>query len=355
MSRFTWFIVIVVLLLAGVIVYNKVINPPVGSAPGPGAGGPPKEMPVNAYVVKPLTVSSGLTAAGSLLAFEAVELHPEVSGKVIQLNIMEGTTVAKGSLLVKLFDADLQAQLKKLKLQQETAQKTEQRLKQLLAANGIGQQEYDNALTQLNNIEADIEYTQAQISKTEIRAPFDGVVGLKSISPGAYVTPATAVASFQQVNSLKLDFTVPERYMNSIKKGDVVKFTIDGLRGKMNARVVAVEPKIDELSRQVRIRAVVQNAGNKLLPGAFAKVDIGLTQINDALLIPTQCVIPEARNKKVVVVRDGKAQFANIITGVRTESKIQVTDGVQVGDTLVATAIMGIRPGMDIKVTRLID
>lgn len=354
MSKFSWFLLALVVLIAGIIVYNKVLHPKEQATTGP-AGGPPKELPVTGFVVQPQRLENGITASGTLLANEEVELHPEVSGKITSLNLSEGSQVSKGTLLVKLYDADLQAQLKKLLLQRQTAENTENRLKQLLAINGVGQQEYDNALIQLNNIKADIELLQAQISKTEIRAPFDGIVGLKNVSEGAYVTPATAIATLQQVNPLKVDFTVPEKYASSIGRGDIVKFTVDGLSETFTGRVFAVEPRIDEATRSVKLRAVVQNAGVKILPGAFAKVDVGLKSIEGALMIPTQCIIPEARNKKVIVVRDGKARFAVVETGVRNESYIQIVSGVNEGDTIVATAIMSVKPDMGLKIVKLIE
>ncbi|MFN8287559.1 MAG: efflux RND transporter periplasmic adaptor subunit [Chitinophagales bacterium] len=354
MSKFTWVIVALVLLIAGIIVYNKVLHPKEGSAPAP-AGGPPKEMAVNAYVVKPKSLSNNIMASGTLLAYEDVELHPEVSGKITVLNLQEGKPVSKGALLVKLYDADLQAQLKKLQVQRVTADKTVQRLKQLLAINGIGQQEYDNAVLQLDNIDADMQITEAAIAKTEVRAPFSGVVGLKNVSLGAVISPATTIATLQQVDELKVDFTVPEKYTTAVHVGDVIKFTVDGQDETFNGKVFAIEPKIDEATRSIKIRAQVQNAKAKLYPGAFAKIDLGLQGIENAFMVPTQSIIPEARNKKLIVVKDGKAEFRVVQTGVRSESYIQITDGVSEGDTVVTTAIMYVKPGMGIKVTKVVE
>lgn len=354
MSKFTWFIVAIVVLVAGIIVYNKVLHPKQTATAGPTAG-PPKATPVNGFVVQPRNLENNILASGTLLANEEVELHPEVSGKIIQLNLNEGAPVSKGTLLVKLFDADLQAQLKKLNSQRETAEKTEQRVKQLLAINGVGQSEYDAAVTQLAGINADIEYTQAQISKTEIRAPFNGVVGLKNVSLGAFVSPSTTIATLQQIDPLKVDFTVPEKYTAALSKGDAIKFTVDGFTQNFVAKVFAIEPKIDESTRTVKVRGLAQNSATKLFPGAFAKIDLGLKNIQGALMVPTQCVIPAARDKKVIVVRDGKAEFVKIETGIRTEAYIQVTSGVQSGDTLVATALMYIKPGGGVNVVKVIE
>ena len=354
MSKFGWFLLALVVLVAGVIVYNKILHPKEEAAPA-GKGGPPKEISVNGFVIAPKNLDNGIVASGTLLANEEVELHPEASGKITQLNLNEGTSVNKGTLLVKLFDADLQATLKKLELQKESAEKTETRLKQLLAINGIGQQEYDNAVTQLNNIKADIELTQAQISKTEVRAPFNGVVGLKNVSIGAYVSPTTSIATLQQIDPLKVDFTVPEKYSSSLAKGDVIKFTVDGSAENFSGKVFAIEPKIDEATRSIKVRALVQNSKTKLFPGAFAKIDLGLKSVEGALMVPTQCIIPEARNKKLIVVKDGKAKFVIVETGVRNESYIQITSGVEIGDTIVATALMYVKPDAGVKVVKVIE
>ncbi|MBP6730596.1 MAG: efflux RND transporter periplasmic adaptor subunit [Chitinophagales bacterium] len=354
MSKFTWFIVAIVVLVTGIIVYNKVLHPK-QNGPARPAGGPPKAMSVNGFVVQPRNLDNNILASGTLLANEEVELHPEVSGKIIQLNLNEGSPVTKGTLLVKLFDADLQAQVKKLISQKETAEKTEQRVKQLLAINGVGQSEYDAAVTTLAGINADIEYTQAQISKTEIRAPFNGIVGLKNVSLGAFVSPTTTIATLQQVDPLKVDFSVPEKYSSALNKGDAIKFTVDGFTQNFVAKVYAIEPRIDESTRTVKVRGLAQNAGAKLFPGAFAKIDLGLKNIQGALMVPTQCIIPAARDKKVIVVHDGKAEFVKVETGLRNESYIQITSGVEQGDTLVATALMYVKPGSDVKVAKVIE
>ncbi len=354
MSKFTWFILAIVVLVAGIIVYNKILNPKEEAAPAQKSG-PPKAMSVTGYVVQPQNLENGITASGTLLANEAVELHPEVSGKITQLNLNEGAAVTKGTLLVKLFDADLQAQIKKLQLQRDAADKTEKRLKQLLAINGVGQQEYDNAVTQLNNIDADIDLTQAQISKTEIRAPFNGVVGLKNVSNGAYVSSAITIATLQQVDQLKIDFTVPEKYFSSLNKNDLLKFSVDGSTEIFHGKVFAIEPQIDETTRTIKVRALVQNAKAKLLPGAFAKIDLGLKNIEGALMVPTQCIIPDARNKKLIVVTNGKAEFRKVETGLRNESSIQIIKGVEAGDTIVATALMYVKPDMDLKVVKVME
>lgn len=355
MSKFSWFLISLAIVVAGIIVYNKVLHKPDTAPKGPGAGGPAKEIMAQGFVVSPQHLANNILASGTLLPSEEINVQAEVSGKIIMLNFQEGVTVSKGTLLAKLYDADLQAQLKKLIIQKETAQKTDARLKQLLAINGVGQQEYDNASTLLNNIIADIEVLQTQISKTEIRAPFGGVVGLRNVSNGAYITSSTVITTLQQIDPLKMDFSVPEKYSQSISKGDPLKLKVDGFDQSFTAKIYAIEPRIDETTRTIKMRALLQNGSAKLMPGSFAKVDLGLKELDNALMVPSQCIIPEARTKKVIVVKDGVAQFVKVETGVRTESQVQITNGLSIGDTVVATALMYIKPDAKVKITKLIQ
>ncbi|MFM2224366.1 MAG: hypothetical protein RJA07_568 [Bacteroidota bacterium] len=351
MSKFGWFIIGLVLLIASIIVYNKVLHP---KNPSPTGNGANKNAPigVNVFIVTAQSLDNDIVASGSLLAYDEVELHSEISGKIISLNINEGTNVKKGDLLVKLFDADLQAQLKKLQAQKETADKNEQRLKQLLNIKGVGEQEYDNAITQQKTLQADIDNMNAMIAKTEIHAPFNGAIGLKNVSNGAYLTPSVSIASLQNISQLKLDFTIPEKYGSVIKNGDVLQFKIDGNNETFTAKTYAIEHKIDAETRSIKARALVQNTSSALIPGAFAKIDVGLKKIDNALLIPTQCIIPDARFKKVAIVKNGKAEFKKVETGVRNEAMIQITNGLEIGDTVVTSGLLYVKPNSVLKIKK---
>ncbi len=344
----------VILLIAGIIVYNKVIKakPDASKAMAGKPGGAAPKLNADVYVVRSQNLDNTLFASGTLLANEEVELKPEVSGRIVMLNIKEGQVVSKGTLLLKLNDADLQAQLRKLKMQTEPASKTEQRLKQLLAINGIGQQDYDIALTQYNNILADIDLLQAQIEKTEIRAPFTGKIGLKSVSQGAYVTQGLVIASLQQINPLKVDFSLPEKYVSEVKQGEELHMTVDGFKEEFTAKIAAVEPKIDEATRTLRVRALVNNSKAQLYPGSFAKIDLNIKS-SDALMVPTNAIIPEARGKKVFVVKEGKATPVMVETGFRNENQIQVMTGLKAGDTVLVSSIMMVKPGADVKIGKV--
>ena len=250
------------------------------------------------FIVKTSTISNSIEVPGNLMPFESTELHSEVSGRVVLLNVNEGSNVKKGTLLVKLFDGDLQAQLKKLQVQLQIANQNEERSSQLLKIQGISQQDYDASLLNVNNIKADIEITHSSLIKTVIRAPFNGKVGLKNISTGAFVTPETIVATIQQTDILKLDFSVPEKYTARIKTGQTVNFTTEGGKKGYSAKIMATESGVAQNTRSLMIRAIVQNKNAELLPGIFAKVILDFDPDPNSIVIPTQAVIPQARGKK---------------------------------------------------------
>lgn len=288
------------------------------------------------------------------MAAEQIELYPEVPGRITQLNIREGQPVAKGTLLVKLYDADLRAQLQRLYVQRENAERTEERNKQLLQRGGISQQEYDIVVTTLKSALADIELVNANLRRTEIRAPFSGNIGLRSVSLGAYVTPQTLIARLQQTSSLKLDFAVPEKYGPSVRNGSPITFTVDGVQRAFAGTVYATEPAVDEDTRNLRVRARVNNTSTSLRPGSFAKVTLAI-QNEQGLVVPTQAVIPQTRGKQVVLIRNGKAVFQDVTTGIRTANAIQILSGLQAGDTVATTGLLFVKPDGPVKVNKLVS
>ncbi|MBZ5855870.1 efflux RND transporter periplasmic adaptor subunit [Flavihumibacter profundi] len=310
-------------------------------------------MKVEGFLVKTKTVSEKLEVPGSIIPFEATELRTEVSGRVTQLNIHEGQSVSKGTLLVKLYDADLQAQLNKLKVQLEIYQQTAARQAELLKIEGISKQEYDLSVLQVNNIKADMELIATSIQKTEIRAPFSGKLGLRNISLGAYITPLTLITNIRQEDQLKLEFTVPEKYSSKIKTGDIVNFMVEGSEKLNPAKIIATEEAVTEETRSLKVRAVVTTKSPQLIPGAFAKVTLDFGQDKNALMVPTQAVIPQARYKKVIVSRNGNAVFETVTTGVRDSSFVQIISGIHAGDTIVITGLLSIKPDSKLEITKL--
>jgi membrane fusion protein (multidrug efflux system) len=315
--------------------------------------GPPPAPRVEGYVVKVIPVAENLELPGSIIANEATEIHPEISGRLTYLNTAEGKVVGKGTLIAKIYDGDLRAQLNKLNVQLRVQEQTAKRYEELLKINGVSQQEYDMIRLQSNNIRADIAIVQSNIMRTEIRAPFSGTLGLKVISPGAYVTPATVLTTIRQNNELKLDFTLPEKFTGQLRPGQLVSFTSEGNSKIYNAKVTATESGISEESRSLRVRAAVVNNDRNLLPGAFAKVKIGFEPDPNAIMIPSQAIVPQARGKKVVVYRGGTISFEDVVTGVRDSAMVQITNGLKVGDTIITTGLMSLKPKAKVVLSKI--
>jgi membrane fusion protein, multidrug efflux system len=315
-------------------------------------GTPPKTN-VSAFVIQTEPLDNITYASGTILANEEVQLQAELSGKIVRLNFQEGSKVSKGKLLVKLNDADLQANYKKLELQLGLASDKMTREEKLLAIGGISQEGFDNIKNQYDIIKTDLDFAKAQIAKTEIRAPFDGIVGLRNISEGAYVTSSTTIASVQQTNPVKIDFYIPERYARKIESGDKILFTIEGNKQEISGEVYAIEPKINLETRTVQIRAICPNADGKIFAGAFAKVQLNLGIIEDAIMIPTEAVIPDLKGKKVIKLNNGITEFVTVVTELRTNSKVQIIEGLAKGDTIITRGIMQLKPGSFVNITDL--
>jgi membrane fusion protein, multidrug efflux system len=302
-------------------------------------------LKVDAFIVKPSILEQSITVSGTIKPFEETVLMPEISGRVVSINLPEGKTVKRGTVLIELFSDDLQAQLQKSLAQLQIAEETLKRQGELIKVDGISQSDYDQAQLQVNSIKADIEVINVQIGRTKIRAPFDGSVGLRNISLGAQVSPSTALVTIREVDKLKLDFSVPEKYSSEIKQGIEVKFMIQGIDINYNATVMATEEGIEADTRSLKVRAMINNPSIHLIPGAFANVVISLSENNQALMIPTETIIPNQQNKSVIVAKNGKAHFALVKTGERKASKIEITDGLQPGDTIMTTGILFLKEG----------
>src|SRR6185437_773229 len=292
---------------------------------------------VDVIVATPQKINNNVEANGTVIANENVDLHPEVSGRLTYLNIPEGKYVTKGTVLARVNSADLEAQYQKSKVQLELQKTTEERLRKLLSVNGINQSDYDAALNAVNSTKADMDYTQTLIDKTVIRAPFDGTLGLRQVSPGAYVSPTTVLVTLQQLGTL-------------IKVGAKVDVEVDAAKEIMqSATIIAVEPQVNNQTRNLLIRAIL--SGNKSNPGAFVKVYVGSHDAGKmAVMVPTNAIIPNDLNNQLVVIKNGKAEFVNISTGARSANNVEVTKGVNAGDTVVVTGVLFAKPNAPVKV-----
>lgn len=317
---------------------------------------PPKPVArVDAFVVEPQTVSESIEIPGTIVADESTEIHPEVSGRIIHLYVREGAYVNKGALLAKLYDADLQAQKRKLEVQLRQAQQTQNRYNELQKIGGISKQDYDVTTLQASNIRADLDIIRTAISKTEIRAPFSGKLGLKTTSTGAFVSPQSIITSIQKPRGLRVDFNLPEKYTSLVKPGHYVNFSVEGSKRSYTAVVTATESGIAEATRSLTIRAQLKGDETGLIPGSFAKVKIAFAPNTHALMIPSQAVVPQARGKKVYVIKEGKASFVDVTTGIRDSSKVEVLSGLSTGDTVAVTGILSLKPDAKVMVKKVIN
>lgn len=314
-----------------------------------------RRLAVRALVLEPQNFDNNIRSTGTVLADEDVVLRPEVSGRVTGIYFREGDMVTEGDLLVKINDSELQAELRRAEYRRNLAKLREERLASLIERNATAQSEYDVALNELNVIEAEIQLINARIDQTEIKAPFDGVIGLRSVSTGSYITPSSYIAEIQKVNPVKVDFSIPERYSGMITRDQQFSFHREGSQEQYSGAVYAIQPRIEQDTRTLRIRGIAGNDERLILPGAFVEVQIPLRSISDALLVPSEAIIPEMGGQSVFVFEDGKAQRRQVEIGIRTERRVHVTDGLSPGDTLLTTGMLQIRPGMDVRIAEFIE
>ncbi len=357
----TWITIVLILFVTGIILYPK-LKPvfksssegvPASRGPGMGGGGS-QALLASGYVIVPTNMSELIISTGSLIPDEEVELSFETSGKVVGIYFQEGTRVKKGTLLAKINDRPLQAQLLKLQAQRKLVEEREFRQRQLLDRDAISRESYDQVATELQTLAADILLVEARISETELKAPFDGIVGLRMISEGAFATTQTKIVRLVKISPLKIEFSISERYSGEISPGYPISFAIDGIEKSFTARVYAVDPKVDPDTRTIVARALYPNTDEELKPGRYARVRALLSQIDSAVSIPTQAVIPEMEGEKVFILRNGKAEQVRITTGLRTESLIQIKTGLEFGDTLLTTAILQLRQGIPVQLDTLV-
>lgn len=340
--------ILIGLVVVGFIAWPKLRGEdPAESGGGRGPGGP---ATVTAYVAETVPMRDRIRATGSLQADESVDLAAETSGRVTGIYFDEGSTVRRGQLLLRINSAELRAQRERVRTRIDLAQTREERQRKLLEIGGVSQDEYDGALGELNVFRAELALIDAQLAKTEVRAPFSGVIGLRYVSEGAFVSSQTQIASLQRLSPMKLEFSVPERYAGQVDLGDEVRFRIAGSDTSYRAEVYAVEPRVDLDTRTLQIRARVPNAKGGLLPGAFADVELIMDEIPNAVPVPTIAVISEMGGKRVWTIQNGKATPHTVETGIRTEEAVQIVAGIAPGDSVITSGLQAIRSGQPVRV-----
>lgn len=353
MKRVISIIGIAVVLM--IIAYPKVKGYFNNSSNASSSGSSNSPLLVDVFVIKADTLDNKIFTTGTLIPNEEVELSAESPGIIQELYLNEGATVRENELLVKINDRDLQAQLTRAEFRLKLAEERERRQEQLLSKGGISQEEYDATLNEVNVLRAEVSLIKAQIEKTEVRAPFSGILGLKYVSDGSYISPITRIATLQDIDPIKLDFSVPERYAAQVNIGSKITFSVQGIDEELSATVYAKEPRINTETRTLQVRARSENSNGALLPGAFADLELTLDTINGALLVPTVSLVPELQGQKVFLLKNGVVQPQSVETGIRTDRKIQITNGVQAGDTVLTTGLLQVRPGMKVMVNSVVD
>lgn len=308
---------------------------------------------VEATLTKILPVKNSVIASGTLLPAEEAMLFSEINAVVTKVLVQEGTMVKKGDMLIKLFDEDIVANQNRIKAQLELAKETVSRLSKLSKVEGVSRQELDQAMLQVSVLESELELNKVAFGRTEIRAPFSGTVGLRSISPGAYVNPSTPLLTIRQTTTLKIDFSVAERFASLIKNNQVITFQVAGDTTSFYGRVMASEMAIDAETRSLKVRAQVNNTSQSLIPGAFAEVKLELGGDRQALFVPTQCIVPQGRKKSVIVIENGVARFSEVETGNRMSEMIEITSGLSQNDTIAITGILFLKPGAPVKISQI--
>lgn len=317
-----------------------------------GKGGPQKSasLQVNGIVISEKDFSNNISISGSIEANEQIEIRSEISGIVEKIYFSEGSSVNKGQVLFKVNDSELRAQLAQANTRQNLAGENERRAKLLLQKEAISQEEYDIASAEFRSLKSQTQLIQSQIAKTNVKAPFSGKVGLRNISPGAYVTPTTVISNLVSTNPLKITFSIPEKYASEVALNAEISLTVSGSEEVFKAKIYAIEPSIDKNTRTLLVRAKTENKENKLFPGTYANVTLPLKEIKNAILIPTEAVIPVQNGKKVFISENGKAKPIMVETGTRTAASILVLNGLKAGDTLVTSGIMSLKPETDLKI-----
>lgn len=324
-----------------------------GPAKGQEARKGPGMLPVEAIVITPTTLENKVVITGSVQANESLELKSETAGKITHIYFKEGKTVKKGDLLIQVNDEEIRAQLTKQKFNRKLNQDIEFRQRKLLEKDAISQEEYDNALNRLNTAIADISLLAAQLDKTKVKAPFDGVIGLRYVSEGALISTSTAIASLYNISPAKIEFAIPGRYSMQVKPGQKINFTVESDTSVFVGEVYAIEPQIDANTRTIKIRALAENTKGLLLPGQFVRVELILGSTMNAILVPTEAVIPELNGHKVFITKNGRAQEVPVQTGIRSNLNLEIISGLKARDTLITTGILQLRPGMQIQITKM--
>ncbi len=319
------------------------------------SGGKPAGIPVKAVNVEVGNFSSELTAVGTLLADEAVTIRPEIDGRVVTLPFQEGQAVKKGARLVSIDSSELEAALAAARADQRTESSRFNRAQELFGKAFISQEALDVARNNMERSKARVQQENARLAKTVIHAPFDGTVGLRKVSPGAYVKAGDDIVRLEKVSAIKLDFRVPEKHASRLKKGQEVALAVDAYPAeRFTGQIYALEPVVDERSRTVLARAQVPNKAGNLKPGMFARVIILLESRPNALIIPEEAIVPQGKDAFVYRIKEGGVtEIVQVQIGARRPGQVEIVSGLSAQDQVVTEGAMKLQmmpPGMPVMV-----
>jgi membrane fusion protein (multidrug efflux system) len=318
-------------------------------AGGKGAGlpgGQPPEVTVEAVKVAFAPMPQAITAVGSLRSDESITLRPEVAGRISAIGFTEGQRVAKGTLLVRLDPAVPEAEVQQARANLKLARTKFDRAVDLAKSNFISGQAKDEAENNLKVAEAAVQLAEAKLAKTDIRAPFSGIIGLRGVSVGDYVKEGADLVNLESIDTLKVDFRVPEIYLKQVQVGQSLAVTLDAIPGKtFDGKVFALNPLFDAAGRAIVIRAVVRNTETALRPGMFARVRLFTREAKDAMVIPDTALVPAGDEQYVYRIVDGKARRAKVDIGQRREGVVEVLQGLEATDSVVAGQLQDTRRG----------
>lgn len=311
----------------------------------------PQGMPVEAAPVRVETITDDLLVVGSLLANESTVIRPEIDGRIVRLDLTEGGIARKGDLLVKLDDDSRQAELAKAEANLALSRRNFERADELYRRQNLPASSRDEALAKLRADEASLRIAQVALQKTELRAPFDGMLGLRQASVGDYVQPGAAIVGLDDVDPIKVDFRVPEVFAHRLKVGQAIQLSVDAVPGKtFTGEVYAIDPQVDVNGRSVLLRARVPNTDGPLRPGMFARVTLILDERADALVVPEEALIPQGQSHIVFKVVDGKVAPQPVTIGIRRKGVVEITSGLSEGDTVITAGQIKVRPDMPVMV-----
>jgi membrane fusion protein (multidrug efflux system) len=313
--------------------------------------GKPAAVPVEAARVVAAPLSEQVTAIGTLLSDEAVTVSSEIAGRIQEIHFQEGQPVEKGAPLITLDDSVYRAQLADAEAKLKLAEQTHKRTSQLFSSKYATAQSADESASNLAVGNAAVELARVQLEKAHIVAPFSGIVGLRRVSAGEYVTAGQALVNLEAIDPVKADFRVPEKFLSAIRVGQAIRLKLDAFPGEsFEGKVYAIDPRLDVSGRSLLVRAVVPNTDGRLRPGLFARVTVLLQLKEAALSVPEQAIVPQGDSQFVFKIVDGKVQLTKVVTGTRREGRVEIVDGLAAGDQVVTAGQLKIRDGMAVSV-----